>query len=158
VIEKFIHHIGTQHILTLSYLKEEFAIVERNNKEVNRHLRALSFDNNTVDDYRLCVPIVQGILNSSYDERTGISAAELPFGNAVKLNRGLFLPPAERNASILTKPLSESTAKVLFLQDQLINIAANRLQISDSQRLGYYSTKRTEFAAGDFVLVTCRKQ
>jgi transposase InsO family protein len=157
VIEEFLRLIGTQHILTLAYSKEENAIVERANKEVNRHLRALTFDKNTVDDYRLCVPIVQRILNSSYNERTGISPAELLFGNAVKLDRGLFLPPAERNASILTKPLSESAAKLLFLQDQLISIAADRLKITDSQRLGYYSTERTEYAAGDFVLVSCRK-
>lgn len=158
VIEEFLRHIGTQHILTLAYSKEENAIVERTNKEVNRHLRALTFDKNTVDDYRLCVPIVQRILNSSYNERTGISPAELLFGNAVKLDRGLFLPPAERNASILIKPLSESAAKLLFLQDQLISIAADRLKITDSQRLGYYSTDRTEYASGDFVLVNCRKQ
>jgi transposase InsO family protein len=158
VIEEFLRHIGTQHILTLSYSKEENAIVERTNKEVNRHLRALTFDRNTVDDYRLCVPIVQRILNSSYNERTGISPAELLFGNAVKLDRGLFLTPSERNASVLTKPLSESTAKLLSLQDQLIAIAADRLQITDSQRLGYYSTERTEYASGDFVLVNCRKQ
>jgi transposase InsO family protein len=157
VIEEFLRHIGTQHILTLAYSKEENAIVERTNKEVNRHLRALTFDKNTVDDYRLCVPIVQRILNSSYNERTGISPAELLFGNAVKLDRGLFLPPAERNASVLTKPLSESAAKLLSLQDQLITIAADRLKITDSQRLGYYSTERTEYAAGDFVLVSCRK-
>jgi hypothetical protein len=66
----------------------------------------------------------------------GISPAELLFGNAVKLDRGLFFPPAERNASVLTKPLSESAAKLLFLQDQLISIAADRLKITDSQRLG----------------------
>ena len=73
-----------------------------------------------------------------------MSPAELLFGNAIQLDRGLFLPPAERNASILTKPLSESAAKVLYLQDQLISIAADRLKITDSQRLGYYSTERTE--------------
>jgi hypothetical protein len=42
-------------------------------------------------------------LNSSYNERTGISPAEL-LGNAVKLDRGLFLTPPERNAST-PKPL-----------------------------------------------------
>jgi hypothetical protein len=83
VIEEFIRLVGTQHILSLAYSKEENAIVERANKEVNRHLRALTFDRNTIDDYRLCVPIVQRILNSSYNERTGISPAELLFGDAV---------------------------------------------------------------------------
>jgi hypothetical protein len=104
VIEESLRHIGTQHILTLSYSKEENAIVERANKEVNRHLRALTFDTITVDDYRLCVPIVQRILNSSYNERTGISPAELLFGNAVKLDRGLFLPPK------IKKPFSPDKA------------------------------------------------
>jgi hypothetical protein len=77
VIEEFIRLIGTQHILSRAYSKEENAIVECANKEVNRHLRALTFDRNTIDDYRLCVPIVQRILNSSYNETTGISPAEL---------------------------------------------------------------------------------
>ena len=63
VIEEFLRHIGTQQILTLAYSKEENAIVERTNKEVNRHLRALTFDKNTVDDYRLCEPV-------SYTHRT----------------------------------------------------------------------------------------
>jgi transposase InsO family protein len=112
VIKEFLRHIGTQHILTLSYSKEENAIVERTNKEINSHLKALTFDKNTVDDYRLCVPIVQRILNSSYSERTGISSTELLFGNTINLDRGLFLPPAERNASILTNPLSASAAKI----------------------------------------------
>jgi hypothetical protein len=70
VIEEFLRHVGTQYILTLSYSKEENAIVEQTNKEVNRHLRALTFDKNTVNDYRLYVPIVQRNLNSSYNERT----------------------------------------------------------------------------------------
>jgi hypothetical protein len=69
VIEEFLHHM-------VENPKEENSIVERTNKKVNRHLRALTFDKNTVDDYRLCVPIVQRILNSSYNERTGISASD----------------------------------------------------------------------------------
>jgi transposase InsO family protein len=158
VIEEFLRLIGTQHMLTLAYSKEENSLVERANKEVNRHMRALTFDSSTIEDYQLCIPIVQRILNSSYNDRTGISPAELLFGNAISLDRGLFLPPAERNASILTKPLSESAAKLLYLQDTLITIAAERLKITDSQRLGYYSTERTEYVAGDLVLVNCRKQ
>jgi hypothetical protein len=50
VIKEFIRLVGTQHILSLAYLKEKNAIVELANKEVNRHLRALTFDRNTIDD------------------------------------------------------------------------------------------------------------
>jgi transposase InsO family protein len=50
VIKEFLFLVGTQHCLTLAYSKDENAIVERMNKEVNRHLRALTFDNVTLDD------------------------------------------------------------------------------------------------------------
>jgi hypothetical protein len=38
VIREFLLLIGTQHCLTLAYSKEENALVERMNKEINRHL------------------------------------------------------------------------------------------------------------------------
>jgi Integrase core domain/Integrase zinc binding domain len=44
VIDKFLTATSTLHNLTLQYSSQENAIVERNNKEVNRHLRALTFD------------------------------------------------------------------------------------------------------------------
>jgi transposase InsO family protein len=40
VIKYFLSLVSTQHCLTLAYSKEENAIVERMNEEVNRHLRA----------------------------------------------------------------------------------------------------------------------
>ena len=45
VIREFLALVGINHCLTLSYSKEENAVVERFNKEINRHLRALTFDN-----------------------------------------------------------------------------------------------------------------
>ena len=45
VIKEFLAPVGIEQCLTLAYSKEENAIVERFNKEINRHLRALTFDN-----------------------------------------------------------------------------------------------------------------
>ena len=45
VIREFLHLIGVSHTLTLAYSKQKNAIVERYNKEINRHLRALTFEN-----------------------------------------------------------------------------------------------------------------
>jgi hypothetical protein len=59
VIEKFLAATSTLHNLTLQYSSQENAIVERNDKEINRHLRALTFDKNTIDDYQLSLPFVQ---------------------------------------------------------------------------------------------------
>ena len=39
VIREFLSFIGTRHCLLLVYYKEENAIVERMNKEINRHIR-----------------------------------------------------------------------------------------------------------------------
>jgi hypothetical protein len=85
--------VGTQHCLTLAYSSQQNAIVERVNKEINRHIRALTFDTNSVDDYAMTLPIVQRILNSAFSDHTKVSASQLLFGNAINLDRGLFLPP-----------------------------------------------------------------
>ena len=50
-IREFLHLIGVSHTLTLAYSKQENAIVERYNKEINRHLRALTFENLSLTDY-----------------------------------------------------------------------------------------------------------
>jgi hypothetical protein len=78
--------------LTLAYSKEENALVERMNKEINRHLRALTFENNSLKRYAESLPFVQKILNSNYSDRLKISASQLLFGNIVNLDRGIFLP------------------------------------------------------------------
>ena len=59
------------------------------NKEVNRHLRALTFDNVTLEDYKTSLPFVQRILNSNHSDRLKISASQLLFGNVLKLDRGI---------------------------------------------------------------------
>jgi hypothetical protein len=88
--------IGTQRCLTLAYSKEENSIVERMNKETNRHLRALTFENTYLEKYADSLPFVQRILNSNYSDRVKISADQLLFGNIVNLDRGIFLPLDER--------------------------------------------------------------
>ena len=64
VVEQFLTHAGVEHKLTLAYSKEENAIVERFNKEINRHVRALTFDNLSLDNYKQSPPFVQRILNA----------------------------------------------------------------------------------------------
>ena len=44
VFREYLHLIGVSHTLTLVYSKQENAIGERYNKEINRHLRALTVE------------------------------------------------------------------------------------------------------------------
>ena len=52
LIKDFLDLCGTPHNLTLSYSKQENAIVERVNKEVIKHLRGLVFDKQTLEGSR----------------------------------------------------------------------------------------------------------
>jgi hypothetical protein len=90
LIEQFLKATGTLQNLTLAYSSQENAIVERNHKEINRPLRALTFDTSTVNDYQQLLPFVQRILNSSYNQRTKISPADLLFGNSLDLSGGIY--------------------------------------------------------------------
>jgi predicted ATPase len=76
VIKDFSSLVGTQHCLTLAYSSQQNAIVERVNKEINRHIRALTFDTNSVDDYAMTLPIVQRILNAAFSDHTKVSASQ----------------------------------------------------------------------------------
>ena len=64
--------VGVKHCLTLANLKEENAIVERYNKKINRHIRALTFENLSLTDYKKSLPFVQKILNSNHSDRLKI--------------------------------------------------------------------------------------
>ena len=50
VIELFLTLVDVEDELTLAYSKEENAMTERANKDINRHLRALTFDNLSLDN------------------------------------------------------------------------------------------------------------
>jgi transposase InsO family protein len=155
VIREFLTLIGTEHCLTLAYSKEENALVERANKEVNRHLRAFTFHTNTVENWRLSLPMVQRIMNATFSDRTKLSSSQLLFGNALNLDRGIFTPPSEISRD--TQPLSDYMIKLLRIQDEIMKIARDNIIFTDSMHLGTYPALRTDYAPGTFVLVKYRE-
>ena len=156
LIREFLSLIGTQHCLTLVYSKQENSIVERYNKEINRHIRALTYDNNSLTDYRFSLPFVQRILNSNYSDRLKISAADMFFGKVVKLDRGIF-EPLQNNLNHSDVPLSTHMSKLLSVQDNLLKASAKELLRTDllhqtnAQTLSY-----TEHLPDSYVLVHYR--
>jgi transposase InsO family protein len=154
VIREFLMLIGTQHCLTLAYSKEENALVERMNKEINRHLRALTFENTSLHKYADSLPFVQRILNSNYSDRLKISAAQLLFGNIVNLDRGIFLPRDERPT---TSKLSKHMSELLSIQDSLLKASAKELLRTDLLHLSSeQQAAHTEFEPNSYVLVHYR--
>ena len=99
VIKEFLTLVGIAQCLTLAYSKEENAIVERFHKEINRHLRALTFDNLSIGDYRKSLPFVQRILNANHSDRLKISASQMLFGGMLDLDVGIFDKFPNRSAN-----------------------------------------------------------
>jgi hypothetical protein len=110
----------------------------------------------TVEDYQLTLPIVQRILNAAYSDRTHMSSSQILFGNAINLDRSLFLPPVERPAQ--GHPLSAHMSKMLKFQDEVMEQARTILQESDSKHTATASAKVfTTFLPGTYVLAKYRK-
>ena len=59
LITEFLALVGTEHVLTLAYPKEENTVVERANKEVYRHIRHVCFDR------QLLTPTTRSVLTSA---------------------------------------------------------------------------------------------
>jgi transposase InsO family protein len=155
VIKEFLPLVGTQHSLTLAYSSQQNAIVERVNKEINRHIRSLTFETNSIDNYKTTLPIVQRILNAAYSDRTNVTSSQLLFGNAINLDRGLFLPPLER--PVTNEPLSIHMSQMLQFQDEVMTKARDIFKKTDDLHMASFSkVKPTEFAHGSYVLVKYR--
>jgi hypothetical protein len=80
VIKEFSLLLGINQKFTTEYVHEQNGMIERRNKEVLRHLRALVLDRQILPTWSLFLPLVQNILNNTKHSDTGFSPNELIFG------------------------------------------------------------------------------
>ena len=143
----------TDHQLSIAYSSEENGIVERSNKEVMRHLRALIFDTKIRDTWSMDhIPLVKRILNSEEKTRTGVSPAELLFGNAVDLGRRILREPIARLEGS-TQNLTEYMERMLAQQATLIEAAQQTQSKHDTHHMSGFDPDFTEFPINSYVLV-----
>jgi hypothetical protein len=147
----------------MAYSKQENAIIERANKEFNRHIRAIIFERREVKDiWSDMVPLVQRIMNSEIVESIGVSPAQLLFGNSVRLDKGIFLPHIRNiDSSVIVEDeqiprrLSQWISRMLDVQSKLIASACKNQIEKDAQ---WMKSKEkdfiTEFPIGSYVLIT----
>ena len=154
VIQEFLQAVGTRQNLTLAYCSQENAIVERCNKEINRHIRAFTFDRVTTEGYQNIIPFVQRILNASVNDTMQVSPAQLLFGNALNLDRGIFLPHDELLLPI--QSVTRSISRMLHDQEALLTTASEVLRKSDESHKNNQPQDLTEFAPDSYVLAAPR--
>ena len=159
IITQLLRLVGTDHVLTMADSKEENSIVERANKEVMRHLRAIVLDQKVQTEWSTYLPLVQRIMNASTHSSTGLSPAQVLFGNAVTLDTGIFLPHKKGYNSEPEQelPLSEWAQKMQAKQAELIEIARKNQVANDQHHIIQNLPEHiTEFPINSYVLVKYR--
>ena len=143
--------LGSEQEFTTAYSKEENAIVERANKEVMRHLRAIVFDDRVYNKWSSNqLPLVMRILNSQEKSRTGVAPAEILFGNTVDLGRYLLYRP--KSAPSPDRNLNEHLEQMLERQKTLIEVAqASQLEF-DSHHMSQFDPDFTDYPIQSYVL------
>jgi hypothetical protein len=152
IIVDFLKLIGTEHVLSIAYSHEENAIVERVNKEIIKYLRAIMFDKNIHTQWSTYIPLVQRIINSEIHTSTGVSPANIIYGNAINLNRGIFIP---RDEIPLTpyKKLSSYMGDMLHKQQTIIEVARQHQLKLNEQHMLSKNSHVTQFPINSYVLV-----
>jgi hypothetical protein len=89
-VEGFAPLTGLRHHSSLPYSKEENGIVERANKEVNRHIRNILSDKECVANWPQMPYMTENLLNSSVKQPLGASPNALLFGNATVQEPGMM--------------------------------------------------------------------
>jgi hypothetical protein len=155
VIEAFTHAMGVDHITTQARSKEANGLVERGNKEVLRHLRAIIYDRNVIADWSDNLPLVQRIMNSSVHDTIGVSPAQILFGNALELNRGVLHGHADAPSTDPDSPLLRQWMdKMLTNQAHVIRAAQQtQLRKEEVHLRSVDPAEVTSYADGEYVLV-----
>ena len=149
LVKGLLERLGSDHFLTTAYSKEQNSLVERQNKEVLRHLRAIIFDKRVAEQWSKYCPLVQRLLNTLRNSSTGLTPAEIVFPNGVQLDRSLLTESSSLFVSLYVQDMQKAQARIIAIAEQ-------SLREKDAQHMDDYSQKRTVFENGSYVLAEHR--
>ena len=154
LIKEFTKLLDFEWAYTLQYSKEENAIVERSNKEVLRHLRAIVNHRKVRSRWSKMTPFVQRIFNATVKQSLGLSPGRLLFGNNIRLDTNIFHFPKATDGHQTERPLSEWVDEKLNLQQLAVEIAQSTQLTAEHKRFEKEGPRTpTTFPDGSFVLV-----
>ena len=108
-----------------------------------RHIRNIVFDKKTVADWRYNLPQVQRIMNASINQSIGCTPADILYGGAITLDRGILTDP--RTGTPGDVSLSAWSANRLKMQGLIIAKAQEVQRRAQSIHESNIPTKLTEF-------------
>jgi hypothetical protein len=147
--------MSTERVLTLAYSKEENSIVERSNREVQRHLKAIMYDVNIKERWMELIPLVQRIMNTMKREELGVSPSQLLFGNSAQVDRRILFEDSYDKDKVSTDlKLSKWVDEMLNKQSLILKVAKEKQELVNEQNITDRTPETiTEFPINSYVLI-----
>ena len=149
IVKGLTERLGADHHLTTAYSKEQNGLVERQNKEVLKHLRNIIHDRRVASKWSKYLPIVQRIINTSVNRTTGVAPADIVFPNGPLLDRSLITEANPIYISAYIRDMQQAQAQIIALCEQ-------NLREKDKKHMDNYPQRRTVFENGAYVLAEHR--
>jgi len=143
-LQSFATLTGERHRETISYFKEEKGIVERENEEVNRHIRNILADKEIVENWPQMLCMTEKLLNSSVKKPLGASPNTLLFGNAINQEPFKISDTDQRKDIKTPRSIRDYVDKFMHRQNKLLLAAAKSQQeTNDAHLKKRYATYKT---------------
>lgn len=146
LISEFLKSINVKHTLSIAYNHQDNSMVERQIREVRRHLRTILLERDGEVQWSEQLPSVQRIINSTVNSDTGYKPADMRFGQFNSVESHLFKQTSSYDSNTWVNQMRE-------FQDSLIQQATTNQQASIKNKMDSNKSTPTYFKPGDYVLV-----
>ena len=138
------HILGTKHHKLTPYLHEGNSLAEKANRSVLENLRNLIFNSryrlNGEHQWSDLLPLVQRIMNASFNSSIGCAPATLVFGNNIDLDRCLLTPAPEPKQGV---DVPEFVQTLSHNQRVLLEAADEHLSATHAKNVASWKTSHT---------------
>jgi len=161
IIDQLYELSGIARLKTIPYSSQENGLVERLNREVNRHAEAFCVKGDNKKRWSNYLPFIRRIINGSTHSALGTSPASIIYGDRIDLD-WVFAPREFREEEINGMTLQEFVKENLAIQDEIIKKAVFSQTELNEENLLKRSNKRAKipfkkFEVGDWVLMESRE-
>lgn len=158
MMKEFTLLLGVKHVVSIPYHHESNGIVERVNKEVLRHIRALLLDSGLLrSHWNECIPLIRRIINTSEHSVIGTSPYRLVFGDMMSDSPG-FMEPAKGGDHDISVNMDEYLQRLCKSQRLLLAKAQDLQRKVQEEKLQGMPDCHTSFQQGDYVLKSVREE
>lgn len=161
IIDQLYELSGITRLKTIPYSSQENGLVERLNREVNRHAEAFCVKGDNKKRWSNYLPFIRRIINGSTHSALGTSPASIIYGDRIDLD-WVFAPREFREEETNGRTLQEFIKESMAIQDEIIKKAVIIQTELNEENLLKRSNKRAKipfkkFAIGDWVLMESRE-